>query len=142
MPARFCRSRGWFAFDAQVGFAADNRLWGVVAGIMTIALATLCALVLVRGLQALPHYASPNDGLDPGTSPCSDSAMPVQGDDHPVLRDDTGRVVGHVELRRSAACATVWAKVLFDPAASPTVKGEVAMVRDADRMKAAFALPL
>jgi hypothetical protein len=125
--------------------AVNSPLW-LWASILTALLLTgLSGFVFVRGIKPIPSYASPYDGTDPGTSPCVQSAQPIPDDGRPTLRDQSQQEVGHLELRRSSACATVWAKVYLKKGAAARLKhsmAQITMVRPGDDVKAPFPLPL
>jgi hypothetical protein len=125
-------------------FPPDSRFW-LLNGLMALlALIILSVLILNRGLASNVSYASPYDGLDPGTSPCLGSVSKLAGN-KPILRDYAGRVVGHVELRRSVDCQTVWAKVYFLRPLIPRLNGSIAhitMIRPGDAVKGPYSLIL
>ena len=53
--------------------------------------------------------------------------------------------MGYVQLVRSVACATVWARVILQPSFAEQLKGDIAlitMVRPGDNARAAYPLLL
>jgi hypothetical protein len=126
-------------------FAADSRRWLITAVAATLSLVALSVLLLIRGLMPNPSFASPYDGTDPGTSPCVHSAKPLPGQGRPVLHDPTGRPVGYVQLVRSVACATIWARVILRNSSAPRLNGDIAVItmsRPGDNAKAVYPLLL
>lgn len=131
--------------SSNTRFSADSRLWLLNSLITLIALIGLSTFILIRGLVPDVSYASPYDGLDPRTSPCLGSVSKFTGYKGPLLHDDAGRLVGHVELRRSLDCETIWAKVYFLPSVISQLSGSIAhitMVRAGDAVKAPYSLIL
>jgi hypothetical protein len=126
-------------------FAANSRWWLIVALASTLSLIGLSAFLTIEGLKPNPSLASPYDGTDPGTSPCVQSAQPIPGQGRPSLRDVDGLTVGYVQLVRSVACATVWARVILRASSAVRLKGDIAlitMIRPGDDAKAAYPLLL
>jgi hypothetical protein len=126
-------------------FAADSRRWLITALTTTLSLIALSVFLVVRGLMPNPSFASPYDGTDPGTSPCVHSAKPVPGQGRPVLHDLAGRPVGYVQLVRSVACATIWARVILQHSSAARLRGDIAlitMIRPGDNAKAVYPLLL
>ena len=67
----------------------------------------------------------------------------IQG--RPTLRDLAGRPVCYVQLVRSVACATVWARVIFQLSSVAHLKGDIAvitMIRPGDNAKAVYPVLL
>ena len=131
--------------SSSTRFSPDSRLWLLNGLIALIALIGLSTFILIRGLVPDVSYASPYDGLDPNTSPCLGSIDKFAGYKRPILRDDAGRQVGYIELRRSLNCETVWAKINLLPSAIPQLSGSIAritMVRPGDDIKAPYSLIL
>lgn len=132
--------------DADTGaLSANSRWWLIAAMLSTVLLIGLSVLLVIRGLIPVPSFASPYDGTDPGTSPCVHSAHPIPGQGRPTLRDVTGRPVGYVQIVRSVACATVWARVILQGSSAAHLKGDIAlitMVRPGDNAKAVYPLLL
>lgn len=131
--------------SATRAFSANSRWWLLAAILSTVLLIGLSALLLIRGLIPIPSFASPYDGTDPGTSPCVHSAQPIPNQGRPSLRDLTGRPVGYVQLVRSVACATVWARVILQPPSVEHLEGDIAlitMIRPGDNAKAVYPLLL
>lgn len=62
----------------------------------------------------------------PGTSPCVHSAHPILDQGQPTLHDMAGRPVGYVQLVRSVACTTVWARVILGHSSAVRLKGDIA----------------
>lgn len=127
------------------GFAANSRWWLIAALASTLSLVGLATFLAIEGLRPNPSFASPYDGTDPGTSACVHSAHPVAGQGRPVLRDPAGHPVGYVQLVRSVACATVWARVIFKHSAVRQLKGDIAritMVRPGDDIQSVYPLLL
>lgn len=125
--------------------SANSRWWLVGAIASTLLLLALSPFLLITGLMPNPSFASPYDGTDPGTSPCVQSAQPLPDQGRPTLRDPRGRSVGYVQLVRSVACATVWARVILEPPFAGQLKGDIAlitMVRPGDNAEAAYPLLL
>ena len=125
--------------------SASSRWWLASALASTLLLIGISPFLVISGLMPNPSFASPYDGTDPGTSPCVQSAQPVLGQERPVLRDPEGRPVGYVQLRRSVACATVWARVILQPSSAAHLKGDIAlitMVRPGDNAEAPYPLLL
>ena len=126
-------------------FAANSRLWWITALASTLSLIGLATFLVIAGLRPNPSFASPYDGTDPGTSPCVDSAHPVLDQGRPVLRDPAGKPVGYVQLVRSVACATLWARIMLQHSSVRHLRGDIAlitMVRPGDSAKAVYPLLL
>jgi hypothetical protein len=125
--------------------SANSRSW-LAAGLAgTLLLIGLSAFLVIAGIRPNPSFASPYDGTDPGTSPCVQSAKPIPDQGRPTLRDPTGRPVGYVQLVRSVACATVWARVILRPSSAAHLKGDIAIIvimRPGDDAKAPYPLLL
>jgi hypothetical protein len=65
--------------------------------------------------------------------------------DGPVLFDLDGRKVGHLELRASPKCGTIWVKAVLDPRIAPSLKGQLIMLvmyRPADGVRVTYPLRL
>jgi hypothetical protein len=111
------------------GLTVDSALWGRLGVAATALLTVATAVVFVLGIRPDPSYASAYDGQDPNAANCVDTAVTtIVGQDGPVVSDLTGRKVGHVELRASPKCGTIWAKVLFEPTIAPSLNGELIML--------------
>jgi hypothetical protein len=125
--------------------SANSRWWLAAALTTTLLLIGLSPFLLINGLMPSPSFASPYDGTDPGTSPCVHSAQPFPDQGRPTLRDLEGRPVGYVQLERSVACATVWARIILQPSSAVHLKGDIAlitMVRPGDNAKAVYPVLL
>jgi hypothetical protein len=125
--------------------SANSRWWLTAAIASALLLLALCPFLYITGKMPNPSFASPYDGIDPGTSPCVQSAQPLSDQGRPTLRDPEGRPVGYVQLVRSVACATVWARVILQPPFAKQLKGDIAlitMVRPGDNATAAYPLLL
>jgi hypothetical protein len=125
--------------------AVNSRSWLAAALVSSLSLIGLSAYLVITGIRPNPSFASPYDGTDPGTSPCVHSAQPISDQGRPTLRDLSGRPVGYVQLVRSVACATVWARVILQPSAVAHLKGDFAiitMVRPGDNAEAEYPLLL
>jgi hypothetical protein len=125
---------------------AKGRAFALIAlGTLLATTVVLIVAVLLQVNRARQNYSSPYDGQDPQVSKCAESAEIVAGDSHPQLIGDDGRPIGHIELRRSAVCATVWAKVSFTTEAAPHLVGrqvEITMRRPGDNATAPVSLAL
>jgi hypothetical protein len=126
--------------------SVESKVWGRL-GIASTALLTLAtAFVFVLAVRPDPNFASPYDGQDPNAANCVDATVtaPV-GRDGPELLDFDGQKVGHLELRASPKCGTIWAKVLLDPSTAPSLKGRLiilVMYRPADGARVTYPLRL
>ena len=101
----------------------------------------------VLGATSRPQLRlAPYDGSDPNNARGADLVVtPIVGKHGPRSRNSDGRIVGHLELRKSPKCGTIWAKVYFDGDAGKRYAGEeveLKMVRPADGARAPFLLPL
>ncbi len=66
-------------------------------------------------------------------------------DQRPSLATAEGRTVGHLELRRSGVCSTVWVMVIFKPGLGRELTGgevRLVMVRPGDEVRSPYVLPL
>jgi hypothetical protein len=147
---------GWAARKASTdrtqapqGFTPRNRSdwrgWGWIACLLAALMTAGVAIIIYEGLRPAPSFASNYDGLDPNTYQCAGSATVIPGDTHPSLRTRDGQQIGHLELRRSLVCSTVWVKVIFDAGRGAALKGgtaRITMVRPGDDARAPYALPL
>jgi hypothetical protein len=111
------------------GLTVDSALWGRLGVAATALLTVATAVVFVLGIRPDPSHASAYDGQNPNAANCVDTAVTtIVGQDGPVVSDLTGRKVGHVELRASPKCGTIWAKVLFEPTIAPSLNSELIML--------------
>ena len=132
--------------NARTKALSANSWWWLTSALAsTLFLVGITPFLVISGLMPTPSFASPYDGTDPGTSPCVQSAQPVPDQGKPALRDPEGRPVGYVQLIRSVACATVWARVILQPSSAAQLKGDIAlitMVRPGDNEQAPYPLLL
>jgi hypothetical protein len=118
----------------------ESRLWRRlgVSSTALLLIATVYAFVLAN--KPDPDYASPYDGQDPNAAGCVDAAVttPIVASG-PRVMDLQGHPVGHLELKASPKCGTVWAKIVLDSDVAPGLKGGL-VVRCTD-LQTAYALP-
>lgn len=131
----FCSPIGWATRETRGiwSLATDPRCFLAVA---LIGLSTFLATV---GLSPNLNWASPYDRMDPVVSGCSQSAQRVPHQMREIVRGPTGRPVGHVLLIESAACGTIWAKVILRRSAFPSLKDDIVritMIRPSDNAMA------
>lgn len=127
-------------------FSVDAPLWGYLGLTATTALAAATVVAFVLAVRSDPSFTSPYDGQDPVLAKCVDAAVRTPlGADGPELRDLGGQKVGHVELRASPGCGTMWAKVYLDQDVAPSLAGRqvvLVMYRPADDAQVRYVLPL
>ncbi|MEX5721663.1 DUF2690 domain-containing protein [Geodermatophilus maliterrae] len=144
---------GWQArkdlVDRSTPGSVPNRsqrtTWVAVQAVLVLAVVVGASVIFVAGLQPAPSLASAYDTQDPELTMCAGSAQPISGDDPPAVRDDNGHQVGHLELRSSAICGTIWVKIIFEPGENARlIGGQVRIVtnRPADGASAPYLLPI
>jgi hypothetical protein len=147
----FAAHRRMAALTANVpvrsgGLSVDSSIWGYLGPIATTALAAATVVAFVLAVRPDPSFASPYDGQDPTLAKCVDAAVRTPlGADGPALLDLSGRKVGHVELRASPGCGTMWTKIYLDNSVAPSLAGQqvvLVMDRPADGAQARYVLPL
>lgn len=116
--------------------------WTKVVVGTTIFVLALSVLVFWLGKRPDPDYASSYDGLDPHLTQCDDGATVIP-DSSTSLLDLQGQTVGSVDLKASAACGTVWARVRINADDAPRLKGQIVhieMLRQGDGKSVVYPL--
>jgi hypothetical protein len=130
----------------QAQLSVESQIWGRLGVAATTLLTVATVVAFVLGVRPAPNFASVYDGQDPNAANCVDAAVtaPVR-QDGPALFGLDGRKVGHLELRASPKCGTIWVKVLLDPNIAPSLKGQLLMLvmyRPADGARITYPLRL